>query len=362
MRRGILLVMVLLLTLSILAPALAQEEAEADLRLGILPVLNALTFSHPWLLGYFEEEGFTIQRVPVSSAQELRAAMDAGELDGFLADLITALVLIDGGHDLRLVRHVEISSHPMFTLIARADSGIMSAEDLRGAQIGIGISEATVIQYVTEGMLASAGISADEVEFVHLPTIVDRLDQLLAGEIQVATLPLPMSSKAVLDGHQAILDVSAVGYVPEAYVFTASMLEEKGDVVRAYLRAVERSVTEINVFQDFESGLAGLGEAYLASEQAVAAATEDPVALRFFEYVMEGRIWPNISPARVPTAEEYAHAHDWALAAGVISAAIAFEDVIDGSYLPEMMADDGDDMADDGDDMAEDEGDDSSDE
>ena len=348
--RNLFLVSLLLLSL-LGAPLLAQEEEEAaDLRIGILPVLNALTFSHPWLLGYFEEEGFTVQRVPVSSAQQLREAMDAGELDGFLADLITTMVLIDGGHDLRLVRHVEITNHPMFTIVAHADSGLMSGEDLSGAQIGL--SESTVVQYVTDGMLESVGVSADEVEYINIPTIVDRMDQLLAGEIQVATLPLPMSSKAVLDGNIALVDDSAVFYVPEAFTFTAAVLEEKGDTVRAFLRSVERSVSELNAFADFDSGLAGLGAAYLAREQEVAAGTADPVALRFFNYVMEGRVWAHLSTARVPTEEEFTHARDWALGAGVIMNELAYEDVIDGSYLPEMMADD---MDDDMDDMSEDE-------
>ena len=266
--------------------------------MGILPVMNALTFTHPWLLGYFQEEGFSAQLVPVSSAKELREAMEAGELDGFLADLITTLVLMDGGHDLRLVRHVEITNLPMFTIVAHADSGLMSGEDLRGAQIGL--SESTVVQYVTEGMLESVGVSADEVEYINIPTIVDRVDQLLAGEIQVATLPLPMSSKALLEGHPALIDDSAVFYVPEAYIFSAAVLEEKGDTVRAFMRAIERSVSELNAFPDFGTGLAGLGSAYLASEQARIESEANPVGFRFFNYVMEGRVWAHFSTARSP--------------------------------------------------------------
>ena len=347
--RSLLLLVMLLLSVGM--PALAQEDmAEPDLRIGILPVLNALTFSHPWILGYFEEEGITAQQVAVFSAQQLREAMDAGELDGFLADLITAMVLIDRGRDLRLVRHVEITNHPMFTIVAHADSGLMSGEELSGAQIGL--SESTVVQYVTDGMLESVGVSADEVEYVNIPNLVDRMDQLLAGEIQVATLPLPLSSKALLDGNVALIDDSAVFYVPEAYTFTAAALEEKGDIVRAFFRAIERSVSELNAFADFDSGLAGLGAAYLAREQEIATAIEDPIGMRFFNYVIEGRVWPHLSTARVPTEEEFTHARDWALAAGVIMNELAYEDVIDSSYLPEMM-DDEVDMDDDMDDSSD---------
>ena len=342
MKRGICFVMVCLLLLPLALPTLAQEEEEADLRIGLLAVLNALTFSHPWILGYFEEEGITVERVAVGSAAKLREAMEAGEVDGFLADLITTLVLIEGGHDLRLVRHVETTNIPHFAIVAHADSGIMSAEDLRGAQIGL--SKSTVVQYVTDGMLASVGISPDEVEYVDIPGIVERADLLMAGEIQVATLPLPMWKSAVLAGHTALIDDFAVSYVPEAYTFTAAALAEKGDAVQAYLRAVERSVGELNAFDDFETGLAALGEAYLAREQEVADAT-DAVAMRFFNNVIEARVWVNITTASVPTEEEFTHAQDWALAAGLVSELRAYEDVIDGSYLPEMMGDDMDDMS-----------------
>ena len=335
MKPIIMFVLAPLVLLAAVAPALAQEEAAADLRIGTLPVLNALTFTHPWLLGYFQEEGFKAQLVPLNSAQELREAVDAGAVDGFLADLITTLVLMDGGHDLRLVRHVEITNQPLFTIVAHTDSGMTSGEELSGARIGL--SESTVVQYVTDGMLESAGVSVDEVEYINIPNIVDRVDQLLAGEIQVATLPLPMSSKALLDGNIALIDDSAVFYVPEAYTFTAAVLDEKGDLVRAFLRGVERSVIELNAYPDFATGLAGLGSAYLASEQARIESEANPVGFRFFNYVMEGRVWAHFSLGRVPTEEEFSHARDWALGAGVIKDELAYEDVIDGSFLPEMV-------------------------
>lgn len=152
--RIILLVGILLLVLGA-APLIAQEEAEEiDLRIGILPVMNIYPFyANP--LGYFAEAGVSVKMVPVFSAQELREGIAAGELDGFQADLITTLVLLDEGFDVRLVRHVGLVSPPLFGILAYESSGITNAEDLCGARIGI--SENTVVQYVTDQMLASAG-------------------------------------------------------------------------------------------------------------------------------------------------------------------------------------------------------------
>ena len=66
--------------------------------------------------------------------------------------------------------------------------------------------------------------------------------------------------------------------------------------------------------------------------------------------LVQAETWPSMTAARVPTEEEFAHVQGWALAAGLVMEARAYEDVIDGSYLPEMMDDD---MDDDMDDMSE---------
>ena len=94
MKRIMIFLVCLLLLSSIGAPLWAQEEAgERDLRIGILPVMNIYPF-YAGPLGYLEEEGVSVQLVPVFSAQELREGIAAGELDGFQADLITTLVLL----------------------------------------------------------------------------------------------------------------------------------------------------------------------------------------------------------------------------------------------------------------------------
>ena len=302
--------------------------------------------------GYFEEAGVAVELVPAASAQELREGMEAGELDGFHADLITTLVLISNGLVLRQVRHVEITNHPDFAIVANAASGIESAEDLRGARIAI--STSTVVQYLADQLLASAGIDTDEVEYVEVASIFNRFEMLQQGEIQVALLPQPFIAHSANAGHHVLIDDSAAVYVPEAITFSAESLAEKGDVVRAFLSAYERVLDEANAFDDFESATAWFSaeirEQITASIQAGANPALRETTLEYFTLHTTAGIWLNLSTARVPSEEEFAHAQDWALAAGLVMEARANEDVIDGSYLPEMMDDDmaGDDEESDG--------------
>ena len=343
--QDVLIVGLLLLMLSGV-PLLAQEEAdEFDLRIGILPVMNIYPF-YAGPLGYFEEEGVSVQMVPVFSAQELREGIAAGELDGFQADLITTLVLLSEGYDVRLVRHVGLVSPPLFGILAYETSGIMSVEDLAGARIGI--SEQTIVQYVTDLMLVSAGVDPADVEYVNIPKIEERPEMLAKGEVDAATLPQPFYKLSAEEGANVLIDDSVLDYVPEAISFPTATLAEKGDQVRAFLSAYERALEEINAQETYEEGAAWLRQA-LPSSVVLTMVTEagGQRLVRLLGVLRAAEIWPTLTSARVPTEEEFAHAQDWALDVGLVMEARAYEDVIDSSYLPEMMDDDMDDMSED---------------
>ena len=340
--RWIFLISILLLALGV-APLIAQEETEEiDLRIGILPVMNIYPFyANP--LGYFAEAGVSVQLVPVFSAQELREGIAAGELGGFQADLITTLVLLDEGYDVRLVRHVGLVSPPLFGILAYEASGIMSVEDLAGARIGI--SERTVVQYVTDLMLISAGVDPADVEYVNIPKIAERNQMLADGEVDAATLPQPYYELSARAGAQVLIDDSVLDYVPEAISFLSVSLTEKGDQIRAFLSGYERALEEINARETREEGVAWLGEEIRGAVRGRLTAMGDERVAGFMRLLVEAETWPNMTAARVPTAEEFAHVESWALAAGLVTEVRTYEDVIDGSYLPEMMEGDMDDMS-----------------
>ena len=357
MKRCLLFVLALLLALPLFAPALAQEDDEAqaeptpfrgieftEIQIGILPVSNVYPYAG-YLLGHYEAEGSSPSLQLSASAADLREQILDGTLAGFQADLITALVLLDAGVDLRVVRHVGMASPAQFGLVSGADSGIMSAEELRGARIGVSLN--TVVQYVTELMLASVGIGIDEVELVNVPNIRTREEMLTAGELAAATLPEPLLYQSLQGGAILLIDDSVVDYVPEALVFTVDTLTGEADQVRRFLSAYEKVVRDLNRFSTYEAGIQRMGgEALLAQVRAIAEQSDHPT-VHLWNLLLNTPLWPALDEARVPTEAEFAHAQDWALAAGLVSEARAYEDVVDGSYLPEAMA--SDDAADDGD-------------
>ena len=313
--RYIIIVMACLVALLISAPALAQEAAAApDLRIGSLPVLNMLPLYFAHDEGYFEEEGVEVEITIFRSAAALQPAMLAGELDGFSADLFSGLRMMEGGVDVRVVRHRRVED-VIFALVAGSGSGLQSATDLAGARVSVGISHNTIVQYTTDRMLEQIGLSAAEVEYVEAANILERFQLLLKRQIDAATLPSPYIGLASEFFKSPILiDDSEVPGL-ETFGFRADVLAEKGDAVRAFLRAYERAVAATN-----------------ADPQRFREALRENVDLPPQLLMIQSS--PVFEAAGVPSEADIADAQDWALAAGLIQEARAYEEVVDGSFLP----------------------------
>ena len=230
--RNLVLICPLLWLLCAASLSAQEEESIPVLRFGVLPVLNTLPLYVAEAAGYFEEAGVTVQIGRFRSAAKLRSAVRQGEMDGFQADLVSALKLHESGQGLQVVRHVGFVDIPFFALVTWPWSGIATVDNLKGARIGI--SHDTVVQYVADSMLAFAEISADEVEFVEVADQMSRLLQLSQGVYDAAVLPQPHLKWALDFGSRVLIDDTALDYVPEAVSFRAEVLAQKGEAVRAF--------------------------------------------------------------------------------------------------------------------------------
>ena len=259
-----------------------------------------------------------------ASGADARAATIAGEIDGFQADVVNALKVNAGGGNVRVVRHVGITNAPFIAILSGRDSGIESVADLAGRRIGLSLN--TIIQYMTDSLLASVGISSADVEYVDVPGIWDRTQRLEEGNLAAATLPEPFGVLVSRTGHQVLIDDTNVDYVPEALNLRAEVLAEKGEAVRAFLAAYERAVETINA-------LAGDHNAYQEFYDANDRGSGQLLKSTFISRISP---LPTLSRARVPSEAEFSAVHDWALNAGLLSEAQAYADVVDGQYLPEV--------------------------
>ncbi len=307
------LTLLLALALGACAPAAPQTTT---LRIGVLPILEALPMYVAQDQGYFAQEGLQVEFVPAASAAERDQLMQAGQIDGMINDLVSTLLYNQQQVQIVIVRFARVASaqDPAYRILASAGSGITGVDGLRG--VPIGVSEGTVIEYVTDRLLQAEGLAADEIEIVAVPKIPDRMALLESGELQAATLPDPLSSLALQAGATLILDDTAhPEFGTSVLSFRKPIVEQSPEAVRAFLRALEKATAEVNANP-------GRWGTLLTENKLVPAPLIGSYRL------------PTFPSASVPSEAQYADALDWAVAGGLLVGSAAYDDSVNDAFLP----------------------------
>ena len=301
-------IVVLLLSLGACAPG--QEAEDTNLKMGLLPILDTIPFYVAEQKGYFEEEGINVELVPVKSAQERDALMQAGEIDGMLNDLISTGLFNRDDAQIKIVATARRSypESPQFRVLAAPDSGITSTSELAG--VPIAISQNTVIEYITDRLLQAEGLSPDQIEIVEVSAIPVRFEQLMAGQILAATLPDPLAQGAMAGGAELVVDDSQyTEYSQSVLSFSTEAIESKPNTIKKFLKAWNQAVGDMNSNPDQFSDL--------LIEQG-----------RVPESIQGSYQMPPFPAGEVPSQAEWQDVVDWLLEKELIDQPINYEDSV----------------------------------
>ena len=217
-----------------------KESKLSKITIGLMPDTDSIPFIIAAERGYFAEEGVEVELVPFKSAMERDAALQSGNLDGAVSDLLAVIFARSGGFALHATSYTDGN----YNLVAGGNTGISTAADLHGKEIAI--SRNTIIEYVTDEILAVNGLNEREVSKVVIPQIPVRLEMLQSGNLAAAVLPEPMASVAVASGSRYVTGSGELGINPGVIVFADSAINEKADSIRAMYRAYNKSVEYLN--------------------------------------------------------------------------------------------------------------------
>ena len=256
MRKSLFSIIVVVAMLAVsLAPLgrSAQAQETPTLRLGLLPILDVLPFYVAEQAGYFADEGVQVELVPVSSALERDQLLIAGEIDGMVNDLISTGIF---NQDEPLVQIVALArraypDHPQFRILAAPRSNITIASDLTNVEIGI--SENSVIHYITQRILEAEGLNAADLKFRAEPNIAIRFQLLMEGQLKAACLPDPLAQAAMVGGAILIADDTALieqQFSQSVLSFRTEIIEKQPQAVEGFLRAWMRAAEDINANPD----------------------------------------------------------------------------------------------------------------
>jgi NitT/TauT family transport system substrate-binding protein len=218
--------------------------------MALIPVLDVLPFYVAQEKGYFEAEGLEVELLPIKSAQERDALLQAGEADGALTDLQGVAVFNREESQLKVVAKARKAypEAPLFRIVAGPGVEVNGPDDMAG--VPVGISQNTVIEYLTERLLETWGLPLDQLAIEEVSAIPVRFELLMEGQLPAATLPDPLASAAIAAGGSLVVDDSQFDQVrpfaQSVLAFNTTAIERKPDTIRAFLRAWNKAVADIN--------------------------------------------------------------------------------------------------------------------
>ncbi len=319
MNKQNLLVKLITLTIfvSLILGACAPSEAEpVTLKLALLPVLDTLPVHVAAQEGFFEEQGISLEIIPVSSAPERDSIVTAGEADGMLNEVVSTLFYNKDQVQVQIVRtaRAATSEAPIFRILAAADSGINNVESLKGVEIGI--SQGTIIEYLTDRLLEAEGFTADEIATIAVPKIPDRLALLGSGEMKAAMLPDPASSLALAGGASVIIDdTSHPEFGFSVLSFRKQTIDAHPEAIKGFLAAIEQAVEKINADPAQYSDL--MAEQGLVPPPLMGTYQVNP-----------------FPTAGVPSQAQWDDAVDWAMTKGLLDNNVDYQDSVTAEFLP----------------------------
>jgi NitT/TauT family transport system substrate-binding protein len=306
------IVLMLGISLSACGPLerVGSKAEDTHLKIGLLPILDTLPFYIADQKGYFEAQRITVELVPVKSAQERDALMQAGEIDGMLNDLISVGLFNREGTQIKVVATARRSypGSPQFRVLAAPDSGVTSASDLAG--VPIGISQNTVIEYITDLLLEDKGLSSDQIEIVEVSAIPVRFEQLMSGQIEAATLPDPLAQGAVAGGAILVIDDGQyTKYSQSVLSFSIEAIESKPNTINKFLTAWNQAVEDLNRNPDQFTDL-------LIEKGRVPESIQGTYRM------------PPFPEGEVPSSDEWQDVVDWMLQKDLIDQPLPYEDSV----------------------------------
>jgi NitT/TauT family transport system substrate-binding protein len=309
--RIVLALFSLVLVLSACAP-----QSAGTLKIAVLPIIDTLPMYVAGQEGLFAKHGINVEFIPVASAPERDQLIAASGADGTINETLAVMLFNKENVQMQVVRYAlrptEGNGH--FFILASAKSGISSVDGLKGVEIGV--SQGTVIEYVTERLLQADGFTSEEIKTIAVPKIPDRMALLASGELPAGVMPDPLASLVVSQGGVIVTDDSShPEYGFSVISFRKAVIDANPEAIKGFLAAVEEATGLLNADPAKYKNL--------LSEQKLV-----PPPL------MESYRAPIFPTAGVPTAEEWTDALDWLKDKGILTADVSYEDSVNASLLP----------------------------
>jgi NitT/TauT family transport system substrate-binding protein len=280
-----------------LSASLCMGETSASkkvtIRFGALPVLQALSLYVAQDKGIFARLGVDVELIPFSAAAEKDIALASGNIDGYFGDLVTATVLKGNGRDVAVVatNYDTRRDKRMFGVVVKPGSKYKSLLDLAGVPVAV----------------SSSSVEAKNIGL--------RMQMLISGQVEAATLPEPLLTAAEAKGAISLADDSGLSASQTILLFAGPFLKNHPDAVKVFLKAVNEAQRLINSEPD-------------------TVRTVMVEHVRLPEQLRDSYPVPRFPDLHAPDKEAVVNIADWLRKRGVIRPQLSYDQIVNASFIP----------------------------
>ncbi|MFW5981346.1 MAG: ABC transporter substrate-binding protein [bacterium] len=296
-KKILLLTIVIFFTLILVA--CTNNEEDLTLSIGIMPAVDSAPILLADELGYYEELGLDISIDIYTDANLRQTALQSGELDGAMTDLIAFVNNVQHDFDIKITT----STDGVFPVLVSSD--FEERENIR-----IGMMEVSVSNFLSDQYLSEEYV----MEKLFIPAIPTRLEMMVAGQMDMAIIPEPMASMGQLRGLDKRVYENEYEFMPEAMIFTGRAIEEKEEAIALFHQAYDMAVRDIQ-------------------EDDISAREVLIERLELNPEIKEMIVMPEYHLTRVPDQEYMNIVINWVEDVQDMEIDVAYEDMIERKFL-----------------------------
>ena len=207
-----------------------SDRRMAPLTVGLMPAVDTAPMFVAQDAGYFVDEGLDVTFQLFTNAQDRQSALQTGQIDGAMTDLVAVAVNVAGGFDIRATMLTD-GMFPVLTQSGAADRETVS----------IGLMEVSVSNFLVDQWLGDD----HTLEKVFINSIPARLEAVASGQLDMGLFPEPIASVGEMRGLEKLLFEPVDGFSPDVIVFTGAALQNKSREIAAFHAAYNRAVADI---------------------------------------------------------------------------------------------------------------------
>lgn len=282
----------------------SANTSDITLKIGLMPDIDSIPFIIAEEKGFFKEEGVNVELQHFKSAMDRDSALQSGNLDGCISDMLAAGFAKSGGFDVKITSRTDGN----YCLIAGSANTATELKNMQGQNISV--SKNTIIEFVLDQMLAQNQMTDADINKTVIPQIPTRLEMLQNGKLDAAVLPEPMGSIAVKNGSHFVNSSEKMQINPGVMVFTNDSLQNKADAIKAMYRAYNKAVEYLNnTPQDEYMDL-------VITQAGLPPATKEALTM------------PKYSEATLPSKEDWDKSINWLNQKELVKETYSFDDVV----------------------------------